>query len=78
MLHIKDFSVLEPKAHPKHTLSSWIEDACLAAYLLTPHLIRHMCRLTKYLTPCKSHVIKEYIISRDPAPPISMEARSRF
>lgn len=49
MLHIKDFSVLEPKAHPKHTLSSWIEDVYLVAYLLTPHLIRHMCRLTTYL-----------------------------
>ena len=31
MQHIKDFGVLEPKAHPKHTLSSWIEDVYLAA-----------------------------------------------
>ena len=80
MLHIictilKISGILKTKVHPKDTLSSWIEDVCLAAYLLTPHLIRHMCRLTKYLTPCKSHVIKEYIISRDLAPPISMEAR---
>ena len=83
MLHIicnilKILGVLKPKVHPKDTLSSWIEDVCLAAYLLTPHLIRHMCRLTKYLTPCKSHVIKENIISRDFTPPISMEARLWF
>ena len=80
MLHIictilKILGVLKPKVYPKDTLSSWIEDVCLAAYLLTPHLIRHICRLTKYLTPCKSHIIKEYIISRDFTLPISMEAR---
>ena len=80
MLHIictilKILGVLKPKVYPKDTLSSWIEDECLAAYLLTPHLIRHICRLTKYLTPCKSHIIKEYIISRDFTLPISMEAR---
>ena len=49
MQHIKAFGVLEPKAHPKLTSSSWIDDVYLAAYLLTPHLIRHMCRLTTYL-----------------------------
>ena len=49
MQHIKKIGVLDPKTHPKHILSSWIEDVFLAAYLLIPHLIRHMCRFTTYL-----------------------------